>query len=245
MLIQSLVIPDSLEMDNTPVAEHTLSPPSNSEVTNIDPWHDVFESDQHTPDTQLSSIPTEEGLNDDVWADDPEIILNTAPRDIFSDVPRLQAAHSTAGYRDGIAASKERFIQAGFDEGYQVGAEIGFLVGRVLGSLDALHTSLAPSSKLELRRRVEETVQRARRDLDLKEVFGRDYVGEDGVWIYEVEGGEEVSFEDIAAAHPRIREWSGIVRELAREVGLVVWRVEEEKRSSSSSDEVGVLGTSV
>jgi hypothetical protein len=59
-----------------------------------------------------------------------------------SDVPRLQATHSNAGYRDGIADAKSRFVQDGFDEGFALSAEIGRRVGWIIGVLEGVVTGL-------------------------------------------------------------------------------------------------------
>ncbi|EAQ93113.1 hypothetical protein CHGG_01348 [Chaetomium globosum CBS 148.51] len=55
-----------------------------------------------------------------------------------SDIPRLSAAHSTAGYRDGITLAKARTAQGGFDEGYGLGATVGARAGQLLGVLEGL-----------------------------------------------------------------------------------------------------------
>ncbi|KAI9800745.1 MAG: Essential protein Yae1, N terminal [Piccolia ochrophora] len=55
-----------------------------------------------------------------------------------SDMPRLHQLHTTAGYREGIAAGKASSMQAGFDEGYAEGAKRGGKVGVVLGVLEGL-----------------------------------------------------------------------------------------------------------
>ncbi|PYH47831.1 Yae1 family protein [Aspergillus saccharolyticus JOP 1030-1] len=53
-----------------------------------------------------------------------------------SDLPSLRRQHVTAGYRDGLAASKSTQVQAGFDAGFPVGAQLGMRVGTVLGVLE-------------------------------------------------------------------------------------------------------------
>ncbi|RAL12198.1 Yae1 family protein [Aspergillus homomorphus CBS 101889] len=53
-----------------------------------------------------------------------------------SDLPSLRRQHVTAGYRDGLAASKSTQVQSGFDAGFPVGAQLGMRVGTVLGILE-------------------------------------------------------------------------------------------------------------
>jgi hypothetical protein len=48
----------------------------------------------------------------------------------------------TAGYREGISESKEKFLQDGFDEGWKVGAEVGICVGELLGKLSGMSNAL-------------------------------------------------------------------------------------------------------
>jgi hypothetical protein len=180
-----------------------------------------------------------------------------------SDVPRLRSTHVTNGYREGIATSKERFIQEGFDEGYSLGGEIGRVVGRILGILEGM--SRSPLSQASVVEReigeedgegkteevergvkegeVEDLLKAAREELSLVNIFGRQFFGEDGVWIYHVpsssssataerdgsaqekkgiekegeegqKGAEEesdVTFEDVARAHPLVRKWADVV----------------------------------
>ncbi|KAH6619296.1 hypothetical protein B0J18DRAFT_450838 [Chaetomium sp. MPI-SDFR-AT-0129] len=57
---------------------------------------------------------------------------------LVSDIPRLSAAHSNAGYRDGITLAKARTAQQGFDEGYGLGATVGARAGQLLGVLEGL-----------------------------------------------------------------------------------------------------------
>lgn len=143
-------------------------------------------------------------------------------------MPRLQQEHVTAGYRDGITAAKASSAQAGFDEGFGLGAVIGARAGLVLGVLEGL--AAAVSSDEELGKLVEE----ARRELSVVSVFGREFWDEDGTWNYEVGRGDEEDtvFVDVAKAHPLVRKWEGVLAEQARR-----WRVDLEVLSS----EVGVV----
>ncbi|RAL02806.1 Yae1 family protein [Aspergillus ibericus CBS 121593] len=55
-----------------------------------------------------------------------------------SDLPSLRRQHVTAGYRDGIEASKSTHVQSGFDAGFPVGAQLGMRAGTILGILEGV-----------------------------------------------------------------------------------------------------------
>ncbi|PYH93426.1 hypothetical protein BO71DRAFT_355357, partial [Aspergillus ellipticus CBS 707.79] len=55
-----------------------------------------------------------------------------------SDLPSLRRQHVTAGYRDGISASKSTHVQTGFDAGFPVGAQLGLRAGTILGILEGV-----------------------------------------------------------------------------------------------------------
>ncbi|KAK4098629.1 hypothetical protein N658DRAFT_407736, partial [Parathielavia hyrcaniae] len=143
-----------------------------------------------------------------------------------SDIPRLSHAHTTAGYRDGIALAKARTAQQGFDEGYGLGATIGARAGQLLGVLEGLAAAA---------RRIEGLLNEARRELGVRGVFDGAYWAADGNWRYEVGGSGSgsgggmredamVVFADVAEAHPLLRKWGGIVRAEAARYG-VDWEV--------------------
>ena len=168
---------------------------------------------------------------------------NTPSSSEPSDVPRLRATHVTAGYREGIAAAKASSLQGGFDEGYSLGAVMGLRIGQILGVLEglskALETAFRNAKKSGQNQGVEggvdiETLNReasehsvlflrAKEDLAVGKVFGRDYWNEDGTWSYEVEprtGGEEPLFEDVVSSHPLVREWESQVSALMQRFGI-------------------------
>ncbi|MCJ1228568.1 Essential protein Yae1, N terminal [Toensbergia leucococca] len=143
-----------------------------------------------------------------------------------SDVPRLRTTHTTAGYRDGIAASKAQSIQSGFDEGYSLGAILGLRVGYVLGALEGL---CAAQHALDDKKRLLELLTDAKEGLKLEKVFGRELWSEDGVWAYQVKSKEEeVTFREVVDAHPILRTWIQKVRE---EFGT--YRIDEGRFSGS------------
>ncbi|MCJ1381974.1 Essential protein Yae1, N terminal [Xylographa soralifera] len=191
-----------------------------------------------------------------------------------SDIPRLRSQHSTAGYRDGLSASKPPALQPGFDESYPLGAVLGLQAGSLLGILDGVCSALKTQSNAQRSRegrsaartasgdegekaaglqifgpesatsndgacsaysRLTHLRHQAAAELHLQRIFAAEYWGPDGLWRWAVgaptptegreevedggmEGvGEEVTFEDVAAAHPLLRKWRGVVEEVRRE----------------------------
>ena len=148
-----------------------------------------------------------------------------------SEIPRLRETHTTAGYREGLAASKDQSLQPGFDEGYPLGAEFGLKVGWILGVLqgicNALHTEEAqvtpedclgvsdsnktngiPMLRIE-KDEVRKLLIRAQDELKVEKLFARPYWREDGIWKYEMgTEEEETTFKQVAQAHPVVKEWT-------------------------------------
>lgn len=125
-----------------------------------------------------------------------------------SDIPRLRSIHVTSGYREGIAAGKDTSIQAGFDEGYALGAEFGMLSGRILGQLASLMTIVSTSSVLQDLTRLYE---RAKEELAGEKLFAPAFFDEHGIWKYAIpdaESEDETTFRKVAANHPSIVKWS-------------------------------------
>ncbi|CZT53350.1 uncharacterized protein RSE6_14847 [Rhynchosporium secalis] len=140
-----------------------------------------------------------------------------------SDIPRLREKHGTEGYRDGVTEGKGESVQAGFDEGYGLGAVLGLKIGWILGVLEGVRRGLEGDGEgfLEQRERVGKLLEGARRELDTVSVFGKDFWGEDGIWKFEVGDGQgEVLFPDVAAAHPLVKKWHGVVEGEVRRWGL-------------------------
>jgi hypothetical protein len=141
--------------------------------------------------------------------------------DEVSDQARVRSTHGTAGYRDGVAASKETHVQDGFDEGYALGAELGSRVGWILGVLEGLLGAVRGGGLADAARLHGEAVA----ELTPAGVYHRDYFQEDGLWSFElpdVGGGEaeEVTFRAVADAHPLVVKWSGRIAELAAALGV-------------------------
>lgn len=197
---------------------------------------------------EQESMPAEEhinDLNDDIFGSAPNSPVLSASEDQHertsngrsgggdhSDIPRLRSLHITNGYREGIALSKESHIQAGFDEGFTLGGEIGQRVGYLLGVLEGISKAV----KDDATRQVWDEAQEG---LKIEMLLGEKWFGSDGVWLYHVDGEEDgdVTFEEVAKAHPVLSTWEKKVRELVEEIGLRLHgdSVEDEKRESPST----------
>lgn len=178
-----------------------------------DPLDDVFGSAPSSPVLEQSSLTDRHNASSDP-----------------SDIPRLRRIHVTNGYRDGIAASKEQHVQTGFDEGYALGAELGMRVGWILGALEGLiHAVPAGASEDDTvtKEQVNEVFARAETDLRAENLYGEQYFGGDGVWVYSVPGTEEdakedVTFKEVADAHPLVADWMAKARDLAKRAGIAL-----------------------
>jgi essential protein Yae1 len=227
-----------------------------------DPWADVFESDYSSP-SQLPSIPPPTSRDTthnttlastsllsppsrtSMPSDSPQEPQQTRAHEpgpatisplhgIISDVPRLRAAHEAAGYREGISASKARYVQAGFDEGWVLGAEVGYAVGFVLAALEGVVAAVEKNGTQdgdgcegkgagdeggeEGGKELAGLAAQARRELEGGGVFTGEWFDEEGVWRWEMDrvgegrGAEEhFSLQDIAMAHPLVKKWMGEV----------------------------------
>ncbi|KIW07761.1 uncharacterized protein PV09_01689 [Verruconis gallopava] len=178
------------------------------ETTRPDSLDDVFgaDTDDESSTQQLSmrNVSRQQAQNDDV-----------------SDVPRLQGIHRTNGYRDGVAASKEKFLQDGFDEGYSLGAELGAAAGQIVGVLESLAVAIYPNDEgTKMRVAVSKMFELATNELSAKNLYGPEYFGEDGIWKYEVAGDEglekeeSITFRLVADQHPIIKKWRSTLKGL-------------------------------
>ncbi|ESZ94478.1 hypothetical protein SBOR_5126 [Sclerotinia borealis F-4128] len=140
----------------------------------------------------------------------------------ISDIPRLKEKHETEGYRDGVTKGKAESVQNGFDEGFGLGAVLGLRIGKAIGILEGVFGAVSASASkfedaewLKEKHRSEELLKNAREELKTEKVFAKEWWGEDGIWKFEVPGeeGKDVVFPDVAAAHPLLKKWEGIVRE--------------------------------
>jgi hypothetical protein len=160
-----------------------------------------------------------------------ELLACRANASDVSDIPRLRSRHVTEGYREGIAGSKEKFIQEGFDEGYSLGAELGLKAGWCLGVLEGVCKAVDKaqtnggngSQGTWSEWNPEELFKRAQDELQIQKLFDPAFFGSDGIWLYDVPGSEdETTFKHVAMAHPVLSSWISAARSTAERAGLVV-----------------------
>ena len=187
-----------------------------------DPMDDVFGSDSGSPIAHSS-----ENID--------EIDQRSAASE-RSDIPRLRSTHVTNGYRDGLAESKSRYVQEGFDEGYSLGAVLGTKAGWCLGVLEGISRAFSRSAANEATSQpsanVHKSLSDARKELMVQSLFGKNFFGPDGNWIYDVPGrdeSEETTFQDVANAHPLIQKWRATIDGLAADLRLDLQRVAADK----------------
>ncbi|KAL0937678.1 ABC1 domain containing protein [Colletotrichum truncatum] len=179
------------------------------------------------PEPRLNTHAEPQETFDDVWGSapaSPTIIPLDAPAGTHpSDMPRLQAEHTTAGYREGVTAAKATSIQAGFDEGFSLGAEIGSLSGQLLGLLEGIANALDGQEEA-VAKEAQRVFEEARKELKTDSIFGPDFWNTDGTWKFDVEknSADEILFSDVARAHPLIKKWTKSVDAEIDRWGIVV-----------------------
>ncbi|KAI4746528.1 essential protein-like protein Yae1 [Aureobasidium sp. EXF-12298] len=207
-----------------------MSPSPEAPITTSELHDDIFGSAPTSPSLSPSL------QNNDIQIPAQQLLNNTANSE-RSDIPRLRSVHVTAGYRDGISVSKAEHVQHGFDEGFSLGAVIGVKAGFLLGVLEGVVRAVQ-SSASSINDKVKQDViakfVAARQDLGLQSLFAREWFGEDGIWKFEVEGRDqgEVTFRDVADAHPVIGKWTTEIDELKKRFG-----VEFQMRATSEGDD--------
>ncbi|KAK1778283.1 hypothetical protein QBC45DRAFT_353495 [Copromyces sp. CBS 386.78] len=204
------------------------SGPITTNGTSVAPTAPAVEYHNPTVDTTLSNEDNNNTTLDDVWGDDGDDVDDD---DVWgdgdgshshshencnhqhhtsqarghghpSDIPRLQQEHTTAGYRDGITVAKAEHVQAGFDEGFGLGATIGAVAGQLLGVLEGLSFAVASGSSKggqkedvegkgegeSMKEKLKRLSAEAEKDLSVQSIYGKEYWDEDGTWRYEVPG---------------------------------------------------------
>lgn len=116
---------------------------------------------------------------DDIWGDEDIEELDNSTADI-------KRMHSKQGYLDGITNAKESSLQDGFDNLFPKGAELGIIVGNILGSLISCDQELFDQAKSEL---------------NISQVLHKRYFDED----LELRSASE---------HEVIAKWQNVVRNL-------------------------------
>lgn len=194
------------------------------------------------------SDPLDDVFGADSGSDAHDVVLQAPESTHATDMSRLQAEHSTSGYREGVSVAKEASIQPGFDEGFSLGATIGQRAGQLVGILEGISNALGPPLGDERAAEAEQLLDQAREELSTKHIFSPDYWAPDGNWTYPVDthGGDEreVLFSDVAEAHPLIRKWAGIVEARVQQwnIQLDILRDETGPRVEIISDEQATSG---
>lgn len=223
--------PITMSFPNAESSPPPSPPPSNYNASNS--LDDIFGSAPPSPTFPSVSSPRSHPSEPANYSTEP------------SEIPRLRSEHSTAGYRDGLSIAKGKHVQDGFDEGFSLGAVLGLRVGEILGVLEGIlgafgNAKTGAHSKSERTAHGEEEaaktgdesvdyeperlkalVEQARKELMTEEVFGREWWGEDGIWKFEVVGEEgEVTFKEVADAHPLLKRWDAVVDTEVKRFGL-------------------------
>ncbi|OSS45911.1 hypothetical protein B5807_08262 [Epicoccum nigrum] len=189
----------------------------------------------HAPPT-----PPHESALDDIYGSSPTSpYLNAqAPErhEMLSDLPSRQRALDADAYREGLASAKGQFVQEGFDEGYALGADIGLRVGYILGVLRGL-VSAWKSRDQEVHKEMLELYEEAQKALAIEQLLGQNWVDEEGIWKWEVQGADgDATFREVAAQHPVVKKWDDKVEEL-----VVRWAIDlkaVEKISAKEEEEL-------
>ena len=129
---------------------------------------------EHTPITS----PSQDDNTSDIWASDSSHPPSPNTRHPhaqasapLSDLPSLRRQHITSGYREGLSIGKATVIQSGFDSGYPIGVEIALRAGKVIGLLEGMVAALAKVEAGERREKVKAMLEKAKREMDVKELL--------------------------------------------------------------------------
>ncbi|KAK2031277.1 essential protein Yae1 [Colletotrichum zoysiae] len=191
--------------------------------TEIEPFTSAMDTDPG-----VTVVPETQEMFDDVWGSEPGSPTNmpqAAPTGTHpGDIPRLQAEHTTAGYREGVTVAKAQSIQAGFDEGFSLGAEIGSLAGQIVGVLEGITAALAAGQDEAVAKAARKASDDAKTELRTDSVFAPAFWNTDGTWKFDVDerAGDEVLFSDVARAHPLIRKWAEVADAEVERWGIVL-----------------------
>ena len=158
---------------------------------------------------------------------------NERAHEILSDLPSRQRALDTDAYREGLANNKSQYVQEGFDEGFSLGANLGLLVGYILGVLQGF--TMALQGHDEVHRNEAKTLwDNAQKQLAIEELLGREWVNEEGIWKWEVDGiDDEVTFKEVAEQHPVVKKWMDTVTDAAAKFGVDLHTVESAQETKT------------
>jgi hypothetical protein len=183
----------------------------------------------HAPPT-----PPHDNALDDIYGSAPSspyLSGNTSVRthEILSDLPSRQRALDTDAYREGLASSKGQYVQEGFDEGYSLGATLGLRVGYILGVLHSFVVAWRGHDE-HVYKEVNAVYETARKELAIEELLGKNWVDEEGIWKWVVNGEEEdPTLREVVDQHPLVQKWTGTVQDLAKRWNVDLKAVEKSQ----------------
>ncbi|OAL05871.1 hypothetical protein IQ06DRAFT_289944 [Phaeosphaeriaceae sp. SRC1lsM3a] len=156
--------------------------------------------------------------------------------EILSDLPSRQRALDTDAYREGLANSKGQYVQEGFDEGYSLGANLGMRVGYILGVLQGFVAAWKGQND-DLHRESLKAYEAAHNELAIQELLGQQWVDEDGIWNWDVQGiEEEPTFREVADQHPAVYKWTTTIEDMARRWNVDLRAVEKIHGASEETE---------
>ncbi|KAI1497922.1 hypothetical protein F5X99DRAFT_395351 [Biscogniauxia marginata] len=188
----------------------------------------------------------------DVFGLDTDLPEQSVPHgniEISLDSRRLQTQHTTEGYREGITVGKAESIQAGFDEAFGLGANIGLKAGQILGLLEGLAAARHGRDTDNHSAHADQLLLDGRNELKTEVLFDEEYWEPNGNWKYHVrspKGDDQIVFEHIASEHPVILKWTCIVDQEFRRWDLdrslpVINHAPSQQDTDAKSATVGTL----
>lgn len=172
--IESLIVPQVIEMHTEMIRriENSVEAPDDysSAGNGIPGDNDVRSFEDPLEDVFSSSPPQASNLGQ---------LSHKTTSDEPSDIPRLRAQHSKAGYRDGIAHGKSISVQEGFDEGYGLGAQLGNRAGYIFGALEGLISACEAGSLKDDSSRLKNLLRMAKQELSIEKLMAEAKVDND------------------------------------------------------------------
>lgn len=142
----------------------------------------------------------------------------------LSEDTRLRSIHVTNGYRDGVSESKTLHVQHGFDEGYPLGAVLGFKAAWLLKILQSLSSTRSATSSTQGAPldSIDQSLAEARKELAMQSLISATYFDESGVWTYPVDGESDSAcdFGQVGSCHPLILKWNEKITSIAASKGI-------------------------
>lgn len=184
----------------------------------------------HAPPT-----PPHENALDDIYGSAPASptlsanVPHARAHEILSDLPSRQRALDTDAYREGLANSKGKYVQEGFDEGYSLGANLGLRVGYILGVLQGFVAAWRGHNE-QVHKEVAQVFDSACKELAIEELLGRQWVDEEGIWKWGVVGkDDDPTFREVSDQHPVVKKWMGVIEDLAKRWDVDLKAVEKSQ----------------